>query len=282
MEEQAAPRRRRVLVIEIIIIVLFAIIVDVLQFFLSPTGIAGTVIDVVFVIVLLLWFFITNRMNSQIVLITLVTFVGEAIPLVNALPFWTAEVIYLIYGINSGKIKTHSIRSIIKDQGRGLVKETATKGLSQAAGPALKGAKIPGIEKLEAVAGKKIAQKTESLVRKKLDEAFEDSTPSITPTRNTIEGYQSPNTASNQTINPVSRNTITDYTPPQDQGDEYNLVRRKRLGEGSWNNDYQKFRTENPNLSDEEARYTINTERRETQQNNPNFSPNKEVAPETI
>ena len=72
--------------------------VDIAQLFLIETVIVGTILDVIAAIVLLVYGLIRRLWTTKKFLILLATFIGEAIPFVNALPFWVLDVKNLFGG----------------------------------------------------------------------------------------------------------------------------------------------------------------------------------------
>ncbi len=73
-------------------------LVDAAQLILVETLVIGTFIDVGAGIVLLVYGLIRKLWTTKKVLILLATFIGEAIPLINAFPFWVGDVANLFSG----------------------------------------------------------------------------------------------------------------------------------------------------------------------------------------
>lgn len=76
-------------------------LVDAAQAFLVETVFVGTIIDVCAAAVLLVYGLIRRLWTTNKLLTLLATFVGEAIPLINALPFWWMDVRNLYSGVVS-------------------------------------------------------------------------------------------------------------------------------------------------------------------------------------
>lgn len=158
-----------------VFLVCLAIVVDILEIIFDLAFESGVIInrfiDIGMVLVISAFFLFTDRMNSRIVRLNILTFAAEMIPDVDALPFWTMDVIYIIHLINKGKIKTYSFKELRSLQGISEIgMETATSlapspvpGGGQAVGAVAQGVENKVVQRVE----KSAVQKTEKSVADK-------------------------------------------------------------------------------------------------------------------
>jgi hypothetical protein len=72
--------------------------IDALQFIFVETGVVGTIIDVGAGIIILVYGLFRKLWTTKKFLVMLATFIGEALPGINALPFWVLDVANLYSG----------------------------------------------------------------------------------------------------------------------------------------------------------------------------------------
>ncbi len=227
----------KVWVMEAFFIITFVILIDIIQIILDiflVGAVVNRIIDIVLVIIVFLWLLLTSRMNSRVILLTVATFVGEAIPVVDLLPLWSLEITYLIHIINSGKVQTYSIRQLATRKGReSLAMDTASS--------------------IKTVAPKGTPVSTGKIHT--LAEKAQQTTKQIESPENPVKKIANKSIDATQT--PEKEPRISRPTYSSNKKDQQDVTPEKDSASFNWGETYERFRQQYPYSTDQTIRNLV-------------------------